>query len=160
MANTFRRDIPNRCLYDCNFVSLSKDDNQLMSHSGPRIQSIIVQGIMILWWNFPLVLTHCFLGFLRSSYRRHVVPLFLQYNQHQHLTHGNPWDRICLEIHTFAFVLNCGMTVSDLVASGASMTLIGLLPPLCENGNMLVDGGYSTCNTFLVWHLSQPYFSR
>ena len=23
------------------------------------------------------------------------------------------------------------------------MTLIGLLPPLCENGNMLVDGGYS-----------------
>ncbi|KAF7966915.1 hypothetical protein HWV62_36601, partial [Athelia sp. TMB] len=24
----------------------------------------------------------------------------------------------------------------------ASMTLIGLLPPLCDNGNMLVDGGY------------------
>ncbi|THH33139.1 hypothetical protein EUX98_g1035 [Antrodiella citrinella] len=24
----------------------------------------------------------------------------------------------------------------------ASMTLVGLLPPLCENGNMLVDGGY------------------
>lgn len=23
------------------------------------------------------------------------------------------------------------------------MTLIGLLPPLCDNGNMLVDGGYS-----------------
>ena len=22
------------------------------------------------------------------------------------------------------------------------MTLVGLLPPLCENGNMLVDGGY------------------
>ena len=29
------------------------------------------------------------------------------------------------------------------VGLGASMTLIGLLPPLCENGNMLVDGGYS-----------------
>lgn len=25
---------------------------------------------------------------------------------------------------------------------GASMTLVGLLPPLCDNGNMLVDGGY------------------
>ncbi|KAI0778777.1 patatin-domain-containing protein [Trametes elegans] len=24
----------------------------------------------------------------------------------------------------------------------ASMTLVGLLPPLCDNGNMLVDGGY------------------
>lgn len=26
---------------------------------------------------------------------------------------------------------------------GGSMTLVGLLPPLCDNGNMLVDGGYS-----------------
>lgn len=26
---------------------------------------------------------------------------------------------------------------------GASMTLVGLLPPMCDNGNMLVDGGYS-----------------
>lgn len=25
------------------------------------------------------------------------------------------------------------------------MTLVGLLPPLCDNGNMLVDGGYSEC---------------
>jgi len=24
------------------------------------------------------------------------------------------------------------------------MTLVGLLPPLCDNGSMLVDGGYST----------------
>ena len=24
------------------------------------------------------------------------------------------------------------------------MTLAGLLPPLCDNGGMLVDGGYST----------------
>lgn len=29
--------------------------------------------------------------------------------------------------------------------SGASMTLAGLLPPLCDNGSMLVDGGYRTC---------------
>jgi len=26
---------------------------------------------------------------------------------------------------------------------GASMTLVGLLPPLCDNGGLLVDGGYS-----------------
>lgn len=26
---------------------------------------------------------------------------------------------------------------------GASMTLVGLLPPLCDNGQLLVDGGYS-----------------
>lgn len=32
---------------------------------------------------------------------------------------------------------------------GASMTLVGLLPPLCDNGNMLVDGGYSKSNIIL-----------
>ncbi len=25
------------------------------------------------------------------------------------------------------------------------MTLVGLLPPLCDNGHMLVDGGYGEC---------------
>lgn len=29
-----------------------------------------------------------------------------------------------------------------VVSLGASMTLVGLLPPLCDNGSMLVDGGY------------------
>jgi hypothetical protein len=27
----------------------------------------------------------------------------------------------------------------------ASMTLVGLIPPLCDAGQMLVDGGYSEC---------------
>ena len=31
---------------------------------------------------------------------------------------------------------------TNVLASGASMTLVGLLPPICDNGNMLVDGGY------------------
>ena len=26
--------------------------------------------------------------------------------------------------------------------TGASMTLVGLLPPICDSGSMLVDGGY------------------
>ena len=26
------------------------------------------------------------------------------------------------------------------------MTLVGLLPPLCDNGNVLVDGGYGESN--------------
>lgn len=29
------------------------------------------------------------------------------------------------------------------------MTLVGILPPLCDNGNMLVDGGYCEFSTFL-----------
>ena len=39
------------------------------------------------------------------------------------------------------------------------MTLVGLLPPLCDNGNMLVDGGYSECLAssnsadLYSWHL-------
>jgi hypothetical protein len=31
------------------------------------------------------------------------------------------------------------------------MTLVGLLPPLCDNGKLLVDGGYS--------EFSRPPFS-
>ncbi|KAF5352701.1 hypothetical protein D9756_005855 [Leucocoprinus leucothites] len=30
---------------------------------------------------------------------------------------------------------------------GASMTLVGLLPPLCDNGQLLVDGGYTMFST-------------
>lgn len=36
--------------------------------------------------------------------------------------------------------------------SGASMTLVGLLPPLCDNGNLLVDGGYSKFGD-LAYHI-------
>lgn len=44
---------------------------------------------------------------------------------------------------------------------GASMTLVGLLPPLCDNGNLLVDGGYSKYLTSIFvwnhpsWHASK-----
>ena len=30
------------------------------------------------------------------------------------------------------------------------MSLVGLLPPLCDNGNMLVDGGYRACHPSLL----------
>ena len=38
-----------------------------------------------------------------------------------------PWCSVCEAYHSCA---------------GASMTLVGLLPPICDNGKMLVDGGY------------------
>jgi lysophospholipid hydrolase len=34
---------------------------------------------------------------------------------------------------------------------GASITLVGLLPPLCDNGSMLVDGGYSACHHLILY---------
>lgn len=37
---------------------------------------------------------------------------------------------------------------------GASMTLVGLVPPLCDNGNMLVDGGYSAYSSLSVLYTS------
>jgi hypothetical protein len=37
-------------------------------------------------------------------------------------------------------------SVSIRAFPGASMTLVGLLPPLCDNGHLLVDGGYSRCH--------------
>ncbi len=48
-------------------------------------------------------------------------------------THGDLFVR-CLPIY-------CSPTL--IFPSGASMTLVGLLPPLCDNGHMHVDGGYS-----------------
>lgn len=33
------------------------------------------------------------------------------------------------------------------------MTLVGLLPPICDNGNMLVDGGYGTPSQRVNNHL-------
>lgn len=34
------------------------------------------------------------------------------------------------------------------------MTLVGLVPPLCDNGNMLVDGGYSAYSSLSVLYTS------
>lgn len=34
---------------------------------------------------------------------------------------------------------------------GASMTLVGLLPPLCDNGSLLVDGGYSEFKQLILF---------
>ena len=41
-------------------------------------------------------------------------------------------------------VCGCGAKLVPILIQqlGASMTLVGLLPPLCDNGSMLVDGGY------------------
>lgn len=56
-----------------------------------------------------------------------------------------------MEIHetgyAWRFIRQCDFTLrieiaDSFVVLGASMTLVGLLPPLCDNGNMLVDGGY------------------
>ena len=35
--------------------------------------------------------------------------------------------------------------------TGASMTLVGLLPPLCDNGNVLIDGGYGKLTMIPTW---------
>lgn len=34
------------------------------------------------------------------------------------------------------------------------MTLVGLLPPICDNGNMLVDGGYGESASLNYTNLS------
>lgn len=37
------------------------------------------------------------------------------------------------------------------------MTLVGLVPPLCDNGNMLVDGGYSAYSSFKCYVYARSY---
>lgn len=44
--------------------------------------------------------------------------------------------------------------IHDIVLLGASMTLVGLLPPLCDNGSMLVDGGYRRFSIIFLLVLS------
>lgn len=40
------------------------------------------------------------------------------------------------------------------------MTLVGLLPPLCDNGQLLVDGGYSECLDFIMFQQSHSHFVK
>jgi predicted acylesterase/phospholipase RssA len=53
-----------------------------------------------------------------------------------------------LSVRFYAFVHHPVLTS----VTGASMTLVGLLPPLCYKGSMLVDGGYSKC--YPLGHIS------
>lgn len=67
-----------------------------------------------------------------------------------------------MEIHEtgyawrFIRTLPCSMyaIIHDIVLLGASMTLVGLLPPLCDNGSMLVDGGYRRFSIIFLLVLS------
>lgn len=61
-----------------------------------------------------------------------------------------------MEIHqtgyAWRFIRQCLLGAFDEFPdsiTGASMTLVGLLPPLCENGGMLVDGGYREIQPYL-----------
>ena len=68
-----------------------------------------------------------------------------------------------MEIHetgyAWRFIRACWTYLLDnfenLFWTGASMSLVGLLPPICENGNLLVDGGYSE-----QCHLIRKYVSN
>lgn len=40
------------------------------------------------------------------------------------------------------------------------MTLVGLLPPLCDNGQLLVDGGYSERPDFILFQRSNSHFAK
>jgi hypothetical protein len=47
-----------------------------------------------------------------------------------------------MEIYSSVHFIASSKQSDALFYLGASMTLVGMLPPLCDNGNMLVDGGY------------------
>ena len=46
-------------------------------------------------------------------------------------------------MEVYPYVVYRFAAVQSRSSPGASMTLVGLLPPLCDNGHMHVDGGYS-----------------
>ena len=70
-----------------------------------------------------------------------MVALFLQHHQYLGITNGGPrdWLRMAIYpyVHSNPFEVECAKP-----ASGASMSLVGLVPPLSDNGRVLVDGGY------------------
>jgi predicted acylesterase/phospholipase RssA len=54
-----------------------------------------------------------------------------------------------MALHQYVPFLGAPMAKTSNPMTGASMTLVGLLPPLCDNGDMLVDGGYSKSANFV-----------
>lgn len=71
-----------------------------------------------------------------------MAAILLQHDQHYHVTYGDTRNWLCLEIYPCVTALHVYAIPHAIVLLGASMTLVGLLPPLCDNGSMLVDGGY------------------
>ncbi|KAF8756008.1 Lysophospholipase NTE1 [Rhizoctonia solani] len=63
-------------------------------------------------------------GVFKLAYRRHVAAILLQHNKYYYFR---------MDIHDTGYAWRY---------IRASMTLVGLLPPLCDNGTLLVDGGY------------------
>jgi len=151
MENTFRRDLPNCCLHNCklcpSFLQGLVSDyfrSRLQGHEFNRS----IYKVLKLWhiighkefWPLP---SRLFTIFTSKTCGSHSSATRLISTLHA-------WKSMRLDTPGDSYVrlgFNCGRTTSNLFALGASMTLIGLLPPLCENGNMLVDGGYSECYT-------------
>ena len=79
-------------------------------------------------------------GVLRLAHRRHVASVLLQHDEHPSVAYGDSRDWLRLAIHPY--VATSFRVSENSIATGASMTLVGLVPPLCDNGSLLVDGGY------------------
>jgi hypothetical protein len=70
-----------------------------------------------------------------------VAAFFLQHYQYLGITNGGPRDWLRMAVYPYVF---SNPFEIDCVKhpSGASMSLVGLVPPLSDNGRVLVDGGY------------------
>ena len=70
-----------------------------------------------------------------------MAALFLQYHQYIGITDGGPRNWLYVAVYSYVRSNPLGIEYIEL-PSGASMSLVGLVPPLSDNGRVLVDGGY------------------
>jgi len=70
-----------------------------------------------------------------------VAALFLQHYQYLGITNGGPRDWLRMAIYPYVRSIPFEIEYVE-PPSGASMSLVGLVPPLSDNGRVLVDGGY------------------
>jgi len=138
LANLVRRHISNRCIHYSKWP-IARISHTLMSFI--RDMSSIVRYTRFFQSEITWATLKIPTGILWSPYRGYVAPIFLQYHKHHNVSNGDTRNRLRLAIYPWAIPLKRHFSAQTM--AGASMTLVGLLPPLCDNGQLLVDGGYS-----------------
>lgn len=139
LADLVRRHISNRCVHNGE-RRMARMLHSLLS-SILRGMSLTVRYTRFVWLKIPRARLKIPAGILWSPYRGHVAPIFLQHHEHHNISNGNTRNGLCLAIYPWAIPFRRQSSAHTM--EGASMTLVGLLPPLCDNGQLLVDGGYS-----------------
>ena len=124
MADVIRRHIPPRGLHNCMLTPQSFEDvTNLYFFQGHEFNRSLYKAF------YDLHIEDMWLPFFCNT--ANITTSRMEIHET-----GYAW-RFIRKTLVFALLI-----VANSPPAGASMSLVGLVPPLCDNGNMLVDGGY------------------